>query len=214
MVHKPISAQTYRRMPGYYNLILDLKKQGEKRVSAPVIARELGYHEVQVRKDLAAVSDMPGKPRMGFEIEELLRCIGEVLGFHNQTDAVLVGVGRLGRALLGYPGFEACGVQIIAAFDENPAFHGSHFDGRQVFSLDKLYNLCVRLQIKLGVIAVPADDAQEVCDLLLAAGIKGIWNFAPVHLRVPEDIVVQNENLAAHLAMLSQRLTQREEEAK
>lgn len=211
MKTRDIPAQTLRRLPGYYNYLKGLQQQGETQISAPAIARALGYHEVQVRKDLATVSEIPGRPRTGFVLEPLLFNIGDALGFHNQAKAVLLGVGQLGRALLGYQGFRASGVHIVAAFDTQPELHGSIIDGREVHPLEELPALCRQMDVCIGILAVPADVAQEVCDLLLAAGVRGIWNFAMVHLHTPEHVVVQNENLATNLALLSRTVAQQEE---
>ena len=199
-----ISMQTLKRLPGYYNYLCGLQQSGVLFVSSPSIANELGLNEVQVRKDLAAVSHSPGKPRKGFEVEPLIQSIAECLGYHNSEDAILVGAGRLGKALLAYEGFKEHGVRIVAAFDSN-----SDALGKKVFPMSKLPSLCHRMNIHLAIIAVPAGQAQAVCDLLVDNGILAIWNFAPVHLRVPKEILVQNENLATQLALLARSLANR-----
>lgn len=201
-----LSVQTVRRLPEYYNYLKGRQHAAEKYVAAPAIARDLGLNEVQVRKDLAAVSSVPGKPRKGFVVEDLLRDIGQFLGYHNREDAVLVGAGKLGTALLAYPGFEEHGVRIVAAFDENKDMVGQTVAKKKIFPMEKLPALCRRLKAQIGIIAVPAQSAQEVCDLLVESGMRAIWNFAPVHLKAPGNVLVQNENLAASLALLSQRM--------
>lgn len=208
-----LSVQTVRRLPEYYNYLRGLKQTAEKYVAAPAIARELGLNEVQVRKDLAAVSAAPGKPRKGFVVADLLRDIGQFLGYHNREDAILVGAGKLGTALLAYPGFEEHGVRIVAAFDENKDLAGQTVAGKKIFPMEKMLSLCRRLKAQIAIVAVPAENAQGVCDLLVDGGIRAIWNFAPVHLRVPGKVLVRNENLAASLALLSQRMDGEDERA-
>lgn len=201
-----IPAQTYRRLPGYYTYIKSLWEQGEARVSAPAIAQALHLNEVQVRKDLAAVSKEGGRPRMGFSTAELYGSIRECLGYDNVSDAVLVGVGQLGRALLNYVGFAESGVQIVAAFDSGEAVIGQTINGKPVFPVSDMQSIVPRLRAHIGILTVPGEAAQEVCERMIQCGIQAIWNFAPVHLDAPKPILVQNENLAASLALLSNKL--------
>lgn len=204
-----LSMQALGRLPNYYNYLRALQKAGAGYIAAPAIARAMGLNEVQVRKDLAAVSRTPGKPRVGFEVDDLVSSIGDCLGYHNSEDAILVGAGRLGRALLAYKGFEEHGVRIVAAFDEDESAAGRGDCTHKIFPIDKLPAMCKRLHIHMGIITVPAPRAQEVCDLLVENGILAIWNFAPVHLRVPGEVLVHNENMAAQLAALSRHLADR-----
>lgn len=205
---KEISQQTLKRLPYYLNYLNELKMNGILQAASPQIASALGYNDIQVRKDLASVSRSPGRPKMGFMVSELIDDIEEFLGYRNTNDAILVGVGCLGRALLGYKGFQSYGLNIAAAFDHDESKIGTEVDGKHVFSLDRLSDLCKRLNIHIGIITVPAGNAQDVCNLLVSSGIKAVWNFAPVRLKVPEGILVQNENMAESLALLSQHLKQ------
>jgi len=207
--NKPISVQTLRRLPDYLHYLQGLDLNIEKYVSAATIAGSLRLHEVQVRKDLAAVSPNSGKPRAGFEITQLIQGIENHLGYHSVDEAVLVGAGKLGQALLSYEGFRDAGLNIVAAFDTDPEINHTSLDGKYVFPMDKLVNLCQRMKIHIGIITVPAANAQEVCNLLIQGGVLAIWNFAPVNLKVPEDVYLRNENMAASLAMISQYLKQR-----
>ncbi len=201
-----ISLQTFKRLPSYYAFLRSLYEDKIDYVAAPAIAHELGLNEVQVRKDLAAVSHAPGKPRKGFEVEALLASISECLGYQNRSDAVLVGAGQLGKALLAYQGFEEQGVRIVAAFDEDETLAGTSVGGKMVFPMSRLAAICQRMQVQVGIITAPAACAQEVCDKLVECGVLAIWNFAPTHLKVPPEVLVQNENMAASLALLSQHL--------
>lgn len=209
----PVSMQALRRLP-YYLSYLKTLDAASGSVSAPVIAKALNLNEVQVRKDLAAVSLSGGKPKTGFLISELIRDLEEFLGYDNVTEAVLVGVGQLGRALLFYKGFDNYGLKIVVAFDNNEEAVGADVGRTRVFPMEKLKDLCQRLNVHIGIIAVPAQEAQKVCDLLVDAGIRAVWNFAPVHLNVPDFVILQNENLAASLAVLSKRLSEKIREEK
>ncbi len=205
---KEISQQTLKRLPYYLNYLSQLKNEGVTNVASPQIAEILGYNEIQIRKDLASVSSAPGRPKMGFAVCDLIDDIENFLGYRNTNDAILIGVGSLGRALLGYKGFGSYGLNIAAAFDCDESKVGVEVDGKMVFSMDKLQDLCRRLNIHIGIITVPADNAQKACNILIESGIKAIWNFAPIRLKVPEGILVQNENMAESLALLSQHLKQ------
>jgi len=204
-----LSAQGVQRLPGYYNYLRDRRTNQVRYVSAAAMAREFGLNEVQVRKDLACVSPNPGKPRKGFLVDELLDSIGQCLGYHNEDEAVLVGVGKLGSALLAYPGFGEHGVHIAAAFDIDDAVIGTQVANKTIRPLSDLPQLLARTGVRIGIVTVPATSAQAVCDLLVSAGIQAIWNFAPVHMRVPSGVLLQNENLPAQLARLSQLLSRR-----
>ncbi len=201
-----LSLQTFKRLPSYYGYLRGLAEREIDYVAAPALAQEMGLNEVQVRKDLAAVSRAPGKPRKGFEVKELMASISECLGYHNREDAVLVGAGQLGKALLAYKGFEEQGVRIVAAFDEDETLAGVSVGGKMVFPMSRLASICQRMQVHVGIITVPTAYAQAVCDQLVECGVLAIWNFAPTHLKVPPEVLVQNENMAASLALLSQHL--------
>ncbi len=197
-----------KRLPRYLNYLRDKKKDAWDRISSTVIAADLNLNPVQVRKDLAYVSDS-GKPRTGFAVDELIADMERFLGYGNTKDAVLVGAGHLGKTLLAYEGFAAYGLNILAAFDASPALVNTEVCGKPVFSIERLPEMTERLCAHIGIITVPAAAAQDVCDLLVAGGVQAIWNFAPAHLDVPADVIVQNEDIAASLALLSNRLAER-----
>ncbi|MDR1378372.1 MAG: redox-sensing transcriptional repressor Rex [Synergistaceae bacterium] len=207
-----ISRQAIGRFPYYLKVLNGLNQECIECVSASTIAASLQFYEVQVRKDLAAVSRSAGKPGVGFPIKDLITDIKHALRYDNFDEAVLVGVGHLGKALLSYQGFGDYGFDIVAAFDTNPALQNTEFNGKTIFPLEKLNNLCKRLGVKIGIIATPANAAGEVCNLLVASGLLAIWNFAPVYLNVPPHVLVQNENMAASLALLFKHLSERDKE--
>ena len=208
MTIQSISKQALRRLPLYVGYLKTLSKEGPANISATGIADELGLNQVQVRKDLASVSS-GGRPKIGYIIEDLIAAIEQFLGCNDVSSAVIVGMGHLGKAILSYEGLDRYGVEIAAAFDIDETYIGSEFCGRSIFSVEKLKDLCKRLRVHIGIIAVPAEDAQNVCDMLIDSGILAIWNAAPVHLNVPNHILVQNENIAVSLSVLSRRLAEK-----
>lgn len=204
-----ISKQALLRLPYYLNYLKLLQKEGTTVASAPKIAAALALNEVQVRKDIALVSSCAGKPKTGFQVDLLIHDLESFLGYDNVDEAVLIGAGQLGRSLLGYKGFAGYGLQIVAAFDRDPMLFDLRFDGEQrIFPMEKLEDLCRRLRVHIGIICVPPKSAQDVCDRLVACGIRAVWNFAPTHLTVPDGVLLQNENMASSLAVLSAHLKQ------
>lgn len=203
-----LNMQTVRRLPMYLYFLKQLRQTGREYVSSAHIAEELGLEPIVVRKDLAIAGNL-GKPRIGYSIDVLVGMIEGFLGWNNVSDAFLFGAGALGSALLGYQGFSGHGLNIVAAFDVDPAKIGTVIHDKHVLSMDRLADLAERMHVHLGVLCVPAAAAQVVCNEAVAAGIRGIWNFTPVKLKVPADVVVQREDLAAGLAMLSCKLMTR-----
>ena len=207
-MEKEISRATLKRLPTYLSYLKALPSEASANISATALAAGLHMGEVQVRKDLALVSD-GGRPKIVYNREHLIADIENFLGYGNSNDAVLIGAGKLGRALLGYGGFAEYGLNIVAAFDANDTLIGTTNGGKPIMHLSRLGEVCQRYKIKIGIITVPAEYAQGVCDLLIENGILAIWNFAPKHLNVPDGILVQNENMAASLALLCKHLNER-----
>jgi redox-sensing transcriptional repressor len=205
----PISLQALKRMPFYLQHLKKLRAEGVEIIAAPAIAESLSLNEVQVRKDLAAVSPTKGKPKAGFSVSELIAAMEDFLGYRNVRDAVIVGAGSLGRALISYSGFDNYGIRIVAGFDRDVETAGGTVAGKPIFPSDQMSEICRRLKVRIGIITVPADSAQVVCDQLVAGGVKAIWNFAPTHLFAPKEILIQNENMAASLAILSKHLEEK-----
>ncbi len=207
MPSRCVSKQTLQRLPVYLNFLKHCGADGPKNISATGISQALGLNQVVVRKDLASISTS-GRPKVGYVRLDLIRELEEFLGYDNADDAVLVGAGKLGRALLSYDGFLQYGLNILAAFDLEPG-PAEEVSGIPVLPMDKLEGLCERVKVHIGIITVPGDHAQAVCNLLIKSGILAIWNFANVHLDVPEGILVQNENMAVSLAVLSNHLKEK-----
>lgn len=194
-----------RRLSTYAHLLRRLAQQGQEQVSCTQIGAVLQLGPSQVRKDLG-VTGVVGRPKVGYKVLELCEKVESFLGWTNTQDAVLVGVGSLGTALLGYKPFSSNGVRIVLAFDNDPAKVDEMVHHTPVFPLAKLPNLVGRLKIHVGILTVPAEAAQTACDLLVRGGVRAIWNFTPTGLQVPEDVIVQNENLFSSLAVLSGKL--------
>ncbi len=194
-----------RRLPLYHRQLHDICASGMPYVSCSVLARALDLDPTQVRKDIE-VTGIVGKPKVGYPAAGLMRWIENFLGWNNTKEAFLVGAGSLGSALLGYEKFRELGFDVVAAFDTNPYKVGTQIHGKEVLHLDKMVDLIQRMHIHIGVIATPAVAAQKVAGLMVEGGIRAIWNFAPVHLRVPDSIILQNEDLYHSLASLSFKL--------
>jgi redox-sensing transcriptional repressor len=208
MSYTSIPKQTLLRLPTYLTVLKKLEKEGRQDISATIIAEMLKLNHVQVRKDLASVST-GGRPKTGYNVQKLTAEIESFLGYDNINNAVLIGAGNLGKALLFYNGFQNFGLEILAAFDVDESCTGTKINGKTIFPMEKLENLCKRMKIHIGIITVPEENAQQVCDCLVKSGILAVWNFSPVALQVPEGILVQNENMAASLALLSNHLAKK-----
>lgn len=204
-----VSVNTLQRLPTYLNYLKSLDDDGN--ISSTEIARALGLNDVQVRKDLSSVSS-GGKPKVGYNIRGLILDLKEFLGYNAVNDAVMVGCGNLGRALMSYRGFREYGLRIVAGFDVSDDIVGEEVSGKPVLPLSGLPQYCRENGIRIGVITTPAQAAQKACDLLMEGGIKAVWNFAPAHITVGEGVLVQNENMACSLALLSKHLNEMLEE--
>ena len=205
-----IAEASLRRLPLYHRFLQELAASGAPTpdlayVSCSAIGRALDLDPTQVRKDIEATG-IVGKPKVGYPLAGLINRIEDFLGWNNSKEAFLVGAGSLGSALMGYEKFRQFGFNIIAAFDTDPYKVGEQIHGKEVLHLEKLLDLAQRMHIHLGVIATPAVAAQKVANLMVEGGIRAIWNFAPVHLRVPASVILQNEDLYHSLASLSFKL--------
>ena len=203
-----VSENTLRRLPQYLMVLRKFQSEGIAFCSASRIAHELKLTSIQVRKDLHDVSSQAGIPNQGRDVGKLIDEIETFLGYKEYSQAVLVGAGKLGSALLSYKGFKDYNVKIVLAFDERIQNFES-FAGIPIYHPSKLKSLVSRLHIHIGIIVVGKESAQTVCDMLVESGVKAIWNFAPVHLVVPKDVFVYHENMAESLAILSQKIKEK-----
>ena len=200
-----ISNACLARLPKYLRLLKEKRELNEKCISSTKIADELKLKPILVRKDLSLINESDGKPGVGFEIDELICNLEKCLGINSKKNVILIGAGRLGQALMNYNGFEN-DIQIIYAFDKDKR----KCNDKNIFYIDRLEELVKSKRIKVAILTIPGEEAQSICDRLIKLGIKAIWNFAPTHLKVPDDIVIKNEDLSASLTMLINRLNYKE----
>jgi len=194
-----------RRLPWYLSYVKLLKSQGETIVSSTQIARKIDVSASQIAKDLSYV-DIQGKTRVGYEIDDLIHVLETFLGFTRTHRAVVFGVGSLGAALLSDSGLQQFGLKIIAGYDVNESVVNKKIHSIPVYHSDQFIERNGTMRAEIGVLTVPPGIAQEVSDYMIRGGIKGIWNFTPVRIRVPEGVVLQNTSLYAHLAVMFNRL--------
>lgn len=203
---RKLDMATITRLPQYLQILQKMQHQGREYISSDHLAQLFNVDSTLVRKDLVFLTT--GVQKLGYPVDQTIEKIEELLGTRNTKDAFLVGAGSLGSALMSYRGFKQYGLRITAAFDSDPAKTGRMVGEIEIFPVEKLGDLMQRLSVKIGIIAVPAQAAQAVADLLVGAGAMAIWNFAPVTLRLPKNVITQNENLAARCALLSYELEQ------
>lgn len=198
-----IPKATLGRLPSYLSYLKSVR-DSSGHISATAISKALGFGEVQVRKDLAAVSGA-GKPKIGYITNELIEKLEAHLGQNGCRRAVVVGAGKLGTALLDYEGFSDYGVTVEAAFDINPGLCSVSSLGKPIYPMDEFAQFCRKNDIKIGIITVPKNAAQDVLDLMVENNINAVWSFAPTVLHAPENVVLKQENLALSLAHLYNR---------
>ncbi len=194
-----------RRLPWYLAYVKLLKSKGEVLVSSTQIAKEINVDPSQVAKDLSYVN-VSGKTRVGYDIESLIEALADFLGFTVLHKAFLFGAGSLGGALLLDSGLSQYGLDVVAAFDVKPELCGTAIGRVPVYSIEQFQEVQKKNRAEIGILTVPVDNAQHVADRMIEGGIKAIWNFTPYRIRVPEQVVVQNTSIYAHLAVMFNRL--------
>jgi redox-sensing transcriptional repressor len=192
-------------LPWYLSNVKLLKQRGEKFVSSTQISKEINIDASQIAKDLSYVN-ISGRTRVGYEVDTLIDVLESFLGFTRLHRAFLFGVGSLGGALLQDSGLSHFGLEIVAAFDVNPKLVGSKLNGISIYHTDDFKRMMKEYDVQIGVLTVPIEIAQNITDIMVEGGIKAVWNFTPFRIRVPENIVVQNTSLYAHLAVMFNRL--------
>ena len=199
---QPVPQAVVSRLSLYLRELQRLLRDGHETTSSTQLGRLLGFTDAQVRKDLAYFGQF-GYPGIGYRCGELVAAIKRILGTDQAWPVALVGAGNLGRALIGYRGFQQQGFRIVAAFDSDPTKVGGDFEGINVYGLDQLSELVPRFGIRLAILSVPGTAAQEVAERLVAVGLKGILNFAPVNLTLPEEVRIVSVDLAIELEQLT-----------
>lgn len=204
--HIVISKATIDRLPLYFRTLRQAQEEGVEIISSEELGRRIGVTPEQIRKDLASFGEF-GKKGVGYYVRELIRHIGEILGLHRNWNIAIVGVGHLGWALANYRNFASLGFNLVAIFDVDPAKVGQKVNGVQVYHLQALEAVVKEKGVQIGVITVPAEQAQDVANRLVAAGVRGIWNFAPIKVNVPPSVRIVSEDLSVGLSSLSYYLS-------
>lgn len=204
---EPIPLLTLKRLPKYLEVLYRVKDEGSKMVSATRIAESTSVHMTQVRKDLSFTGVM-GTPKVGHNVENLIHAIEDCLNWNDTTSCFLVGVGHLGKALMGYQELSKKGLRIIAAFDSDPQLAGGYYQGIPIHSMERFSNLLSRLHVHIGILTVPAEPAQKIAEEMVNQGILAIWNFTPRELDLPENVIVENVDMSSSLAVLSRRVAE------
>ncbi len=192
----------------YLRILRDLAGKGSEYVSSAQLAEVINMEPILVRKDLV-LTGIVGTPRIGYHITDLIRSIEDFLGWRTPLATFLVGAGHLGTASLGYKDIKTFGHKIVAAFDKDPAKIGTFIHGIEVFDIARVPELLVKMEVRLAILTVPPEDAQQVADFLVESGIQGIWNFSSITLDVPKGIATHKEDLISGLAVLSVKMARR-----
>ncbi len=203
---KNISKNLVYRVPIYLTISRRLLDEGAKYITAPQISDITGINVETVKKDLSQICKTPGNPKLGRDAATMVEEILEFGVYTKLTNAVIIGVGHLGRALLNYSGFGEWGLHIAAGFDRKSELVGTQIEGKPIYDVNDLSKVIKETNAEIAIITVPKEYAQQLVDFAIAAGIKAIWNFAPTHINVPDDVILQNENMASSLSLLNYNL--------
>ena len=208
-LNKQVPEPTLKRLPAYLYYLEKIKEQGIINISAPVIGKDLKCDPTQVVKDLA-VTGIKGRPRVGYNTYELIHALEDFLGFNQTNEAILIGAGNLGSALMAYQEHQSLGLKILAAFDIDEKKIGTYVGGIRILEYNKLFSFISRLNVKIGILTTPNNVAQEVAEDLVNCGIKAIWNFTSANLKLPDNIIIQSTSMSAYAAVLLRRLNDAE----
>lgn len=205
--HSGIPIAVIKRLPVYQRYLHDLQQKGVSRISSRELAEKIGITASQLRQDLSWFGSF-GQQGYGYRVNELLDEVERILGLHHNSAMVLAGAGHLGRAIVNYANFKRRGFQIEAIFDSNPEKIGTVIDEIEVSDISDLSSYLANHSIQIGVVTTPAGVAQEVVEVMVQGGVKGIWNFAPVSLKVPDDVIVEHVHIGESLMVLSLKMQQ------
>lgn len=200
-----IPEPTLRRLPWYLAYVNLLRAENVEYISSTQISKELNVAPSNIAKDLSFLN-IKGKTRIGYEVSTLERELEGILGFKKKHNAVIIGVGSLGAALIQDSGLSRYGLNIVAGFDISSSIIGTTKCEVPIFDISELPKRRLALNAEIGIIAVPVDKAQEVAEQMIESGIKAIWNFTPIRIKVPKDVIIQNTSIYAHLAVIYNRL--------
>ncbi len=205
-MNNKISTPQLQRLPSYLSLLNKLKEEGVVNISTAQIAKFTNLNVEQVKKDIQAISSSPGRPKKGRNIDELISDLNIAMGFDNVSDAIVIGVGSLGNALIKYDGFNKLGMNIVAGFDIDPKIINTSINGKKIYELSRLQSYVLENNIHIAILTVPVNKVDAVLKLIDHSNIRAIWNFVPTVLKVNKDIIVENINLASSLSVLSHQL--------
>lgn len=197
-----IPAAVVKRLPGYYRHLTEREQQGETRISSQEMSERLGLTASQIRQDINCIGGV-GQQGFGYHIHELKARIAEILGMTRNYHMIILGAGNLGRALANYASFRRYGYEVCAVFDNADAMVGRMVAGLPVQSIEKLEDWLSAHPVDIGALCVPPENAQEVYDRLVAGGVRGIWNFAPIDLKTSPKVALNNVHLSDSLLILS-----------
>ena len=198
---------TIRRLPWYLSYVRMLEHLHVEYVSSTQISKELNVQSSQIAKDLSLLN-VKGKTRIGYEVSSLIAELEDFLGFNCQHDAVVIGVGSLGTALMQDRGLEHYGLNIVAGFDVRDEVIGHDQGGLPVFDINDLLSWQRDHHVSIAIITVPVDQAQDAADLAIGSGVTALWNFTPYRIKAPQDVVIANTSIYAHLAIIYNRMQQ------
>lgn len=203
---KAISKNLVYRLPIYLTISRRLLDEGAKYITAPQISDITGINVETVKKDLSQICKTPGNPKLGREADVLVEEILDFGVYTKQTNAIIIGVGHLGRALLNYTGFGEWGLSISAGFDRDASLIGTKVNDKPIYDINDIAHVVKDSGAEIAIVTVPKEYAQQLVDYAIAAGIRAIWNFAPIHINVPDGVILQNENMASSLSLLNYNL--------
>lgn len=202
---KQISTAVIRRLPKYHRYLLELIRNDVDRISSKELSERIGFTASQIRQDLNNFGDF-GQQGYGYNVKELCNEISNILGLNIEYKTIIVGAGNLGQAIANYSHFEKLGFSLQALFDINPKLIGLKIRDIEIYDIDKMGELISIDKIDIGIICTPQGNAQKVADMLVESGITAIWNFAPIDLEVPKNIIVENVHLSESLETLTYRI--------
>lgn len=204
-----VSMAVVRRLPRYHRYLEELLKNDVKRISSRELSEKMGVTASQIRQDLNNYGGF-GQQGYGYNVEELYNTLTKILGLDKTYNTIIIGAGNLGQAIANYTNFERAGFNLKGIFDINPRLFGLKIRDIEIMDIDKIEQFVRTNNIDIGILCIPKDNAQYMADMLVKAGIKAIWNFSPIDIIVPDDVILENVHLSDSLFTLSYRLNEDE----
>jgi len=205
---KKVSIAVIRRLPRYYRYLSDLLSLDITRISSKELSARMGITASQIRQDLNCFGGF-GQQGYGYNVEPLFNEIGNILGVNNQFQTIIIGAGNMGQALANYNNFERRGFKIIGIFDVNLKLIGKKIRGIEIFHLDTLEEFAKKMKIDIAMLCIPYEQTPEVAERVARLGVKGLWNFSPMDLKLTYDVVIENVHLSDSLMVLGYRMNEK-----